>query len=150
MATKQAANVVKYEAGGTGDNIISDGYIKTVEKIWLDQYALTSAAIAAGDELEVAIIPANKKITNIRVTFPVLTASATLGSVSIGYKRNDLTTNATLFLAATSLTTSLLKLEADAGMGTIMSAGTNKIYLHFTTTGTTITVGTITTVVRYT
>ena len=32
----EAANVAKYNAGGSGDNIIADGYIKTVEKVWID------------------------------------------------------------------------------------------------------------------
>ena len=55
-----ATYLTKYFAGGSGDNIIPDGYIKTVEKIWMDTYTLaftnTLTAIA------IAEIPENKKI----------------------------------------------------------------------------------------
>ena len=31
--TFKAANKTKYDAGGSGDNVIADGFIKTVEKV---------------------------------------------------------------------------------------------------------------------
>ena len=36
MTNYQATNVALYVAGGSGDNLIPDGYVKAVEKIWLD------------------------------------------------------------------------------------------------------------------
>ena len=38
----KSANLTKYDNGGTGDNIIPDGYIKTVEKVWIDTYTYSA------------------------------------------------------------------------------------------------------------
>jgi len=83
MAQKYAANVTKYNAGGSGDNYIEDGYIKTVEKIWLDNYTLTSNVTATTATIDIAIIPDNKKITGIDVLIQT-SASQTNGTVAIG------------------------------------------------------------------
>ena len=80
-----AANATKYRAGGSGDNIIADGYIKTVEKIWMDTYTIaftnTLTAIA------IAELPANKKITSIEIDIWT-TTTHTSGTISVGYLKD--------------------------------------------------------------
>ena len=84
MATVKAANVTKYDAGGSGDNIISDGYIKTVEKVWIDTYTC-AAAIPSTTSILIAKIPAGKKLTDIIVYLPVLgAAGASTATVNCG------------------------------------------------------------------
>lgn len=78
----QAANVTKFTAGGSGDNIIADGYIKTVEKVWIDSY--TIAFTNTNTTIDIAKLPANKKITGIQA-YIYSTAAQTSGTVSIGY-----------------------------------------------------------------
>ena len=97
-----ATQVTKYDAGGSGDNVIADGYIKTVEKIWLDTHVFT-AALASDASTNIAVVPANKKITSIEIFFPSLStgASGTGSTISIGYKAcTASTTGGTTFLSA--------------------------------------------------
>jgi len=79
MATIKGANVTKYDTPG-GDNIIADGLIKTVEKVWIDSYAIT-AAIDTTSSLLIARVPKNKKVTDIVVYMPVIAAAATATTV---------------------------------------------------------------------
>lgn len=151
MATTKAANVTKHDAGGSGDNYIADGYIKTVEKVWYDTYAFTSA-IASGSQILIATIEANKKIMSIDVYFPSLStgASATGSTISLGYRATTATTTGgTTFLNAGEAASGVLSLSANAGIGTVMDALSN-IYLTVGRIATTTTAGTITTIVRYT
>lgn len=97
----QAANVTKYAAGGSGSNYIPDGYIKTTEKIWFDNY--TIAFTNTNTTIDIAVIPVNKKIMGIEVAiFTSLTQ--TNGTVSIGFN-----TDASIdtFLPATTITHNL-------------------------------------------
>lgn len=144
MASYKAANVTKYDAGGTGDNYIADGYIKSVEKIWMDSYAVTSA-ITTADTITIAKIPANKKITSIDVYLPVL-GTTTNSTVSIGNS-----TSATAYGTKSTWDTTAEDLihANNAGIQSVMSADTD-ILLAFTSVATTITGGTIKTIVRYT
>jgi hypothetical protein len=66
MSAFNAANVTKYKANGTGDNIIADGYIKTVEKIWADTFTYT-AVISTTDTIAIASIGPGRKITAVEV-----------------------------------------------------------------------------------
>lgn len=76
------ANTTKYQAGGSGDNVIADGYINTVEKCWIDSY--TIAFTNTNTTIDIAVLPANKKITSIDVyIFSSVTQSS--GTVSIGF-----------------------------------------------------------------
>ena len=74
MTAFLGANKTKYDAGGSGDNCIADGYIKSVEKIWMDSLAFT-AVLTTADTVCIATIPKNKKITAVEVYFPALTPS---------------------------------------------------------------------------
>lgn len=149
----KAANVTKWDAGGSGDNIISDGYIKSVEKVWLDSYAFT-AAIASNSTLDIAKIPENAKVVSIDLYFPSLStgAAATGTTINIGARNAAGTTANTLFLSAGEASTGVLTLSANAvdGIQYVATGGTNTIYLHFSRIATTTTAGTIKSVVRYT
>jgi hypothetical protein len=146
-----ATNVTKYKAGGSGDNIIPDGYIKTVEKVWLDSYAFTTG-IPSNTDLDIAIIPANKKITDVRLSFPSLStgAAATGTTISIGTRIISTgVTNSTVFLSAGEASTGVVGLAATQGFQTVTSAET-AIYLRFGRIATTTTNSTIRSIVRYT
>jgi hypothetical protein len=75
MAAYKGANVTKYDNGGSGDNVISDGYIKSVEKVWMDTYTFTATAISTADTITIANIGPGRKITGIDVYFPAITPS---------------------------------------------------------------------------
>jgi hypothetical protein len=83
MATLKAANVTKHDAGGSGDNYIADGYIKSVEKIWIDSY--TAATISGTDNtINIAVLPDNKKVVGVEVNLSSVT-SQTGGTIQIGH-----------------------------------------------------------------
>ena len=159
MAAYISANLTKYNAGGTGDNIIGDGYIKTVEKIWMDSYAGT-AAIGSASTLDIAVLPNNKKVTGIDIYFPAaLSGTAATGTgttISIGIRNAAGVTNSTLFLSAGECLTATKTLSANAvaGIQYVTSAGPSVIYLLFGRLATTVTGSTtaplIKSIVRYT
>lgn len=98
----QAANVTKYNAGGSGDNIIADGYINAVEKVWIDSY--TIAFTNTNTTIDIAVLQPNKKVTGISV-YIYTTVSQTSGTVSIGYSTDALAAGShNAFLAPTTLT----------------------------------------------
>lgn len=169
----KATYVTKYAAGGSGDNIIPDGFIKTVEKVWVDTYVYSSAAtIGTGMVIDIAVIPQGKKITGIEVYGvggATLSATST-NAISIGARYGTgAVTNATQFLGATTLgalaistvggtagTTSMFILSqfqplcANAGLAVELTAASHTIFLQFTAASPSITAGTIITKVRYT
>lgn len=69
MASYSGVNVTKLAAGATGDNVILDGYVNTVEKVWIDSYTF-SAVLTTADTIAIAKVPANKKITGVKVYIP--------------------------------------------------------------------------------
>ena len=146
-----ATYVTKYDAGAAGDNVIPDGYVKNVEKIWIDTYAFT-AAIASGTTINIAVLPANKKITGIDVFFPSLStgASGTGTTISLGYQATSGTaTGGQTFLADGEAYTGVLTLRANKIAPTVTSA-LSYVTLKTDRIATTTTAGTITTIVRYT
>ena len=94
----EATYVAKYTLGGSGDNVIPDGYIKTVEKVWIDSY--TIAFTNTNTTIDIAKVPENKKITGITAVI-ITTAAQTSGTVSIGFS-TDSAVDA--FLAPTTIT----------------------------------------------
>ena len=147
-----ATRVTKYKAGGSGDNVIKDGYIKTVEKVWIDEYTNT-ATIATNSTLTIAKIPSGKKITGVEVILPTLVP--TNATISIGLKDSDTggTTNHTLFLAATEIGANK-NLRANTGIPKATTANEGKteaeVYLRFGAAAITTTDATIATIVKYT
>jgi hypothetical protein len=158
----QAANVTKYNAGGSGDNYIADGYIKSVEKVWMDSY--TIAFTNTNTTIDIAILPENKKITSIDVMIET-SASQTSGTVSIGFSTDS---TVDTFLAATTvthnLTLSTISFPAVGILGAVVALtqpGGNLKGFQKVTSGTqttvaiklnnwTMTTGTIKSIVRYT
>ena len=167
-----ATNLAKYVLGGSGDNIIADGYIKSVEKVWIDSYtfAFTNTLTA----IAIAEIPANKKITSINVDITT-SISQTSGTVSIGYLYDAADVLATGgcsdFLPATSIIHNLTRTTISLPMGLIQNTTVTSCSIAFgsvagfqkVTVGTQTTIaiklnnwtmtagtGTIKTVVRYT
>lgn len=153
-----ATNVTKYDAGGSGDNYISDGYIKSVEKTWTDTYSFTSA-IASGVTINIAVLPANKKIWSIDVYFDNGSGTATALStgasgtgttISLGYQATTSSaTGGSTFLLAGEACAGVYKLSANQGIGTVLPA-LSYITLKTDRIATTATKGTITTIVKYT
>ena len=157
-----AGNVTKYNAGGSGDNIIPDGYIKTVEKIWMDAY--TIAFTLTKTTLDIAILPTNKKITEILVQIET-SVSQTSGSLALGYSEDGaFGTIMTQTDVCHNLTISTIRMPGAAwGFGTaaIQKIDTKLAAFQAVTTGTkttitlqfnnwTMTTGTVKTIVRYT
>ena len=160
MVIAKSANVTKFDAGGSGDNYISNGLIKSVEKVWIDTYTYSAAAtIGAATNLEIAVIPEGRKITGISVNVLGLDASST-STLTIGTKIASGATHATLFMAATRFGGTVGNdivaglqgvkwLHADsANLPYTLTGGTNRITVSFLASAS-VTVGTITSIVRY-
>ena len=167
----QASNVTKYNAGGSGDNIIADGYIKAVEKVWLDSY--TIAFTGTNSAIHIAQVPANKKITSIVCQIQT-SISQSSGTVSIGYSSSDsddlAATGVSQFLAPVTLVTASTNTTIALPGGLLPGSTTTSTSIALTTvlagfqgvtagTNTTIavklnnwtmTTGTVKTIVRYT
>ena len=166
----ESANVAKFNLGGSGSNIVADGYIKAVEKIWLDSY--TIAFTNTNTTIDIAILPANKKVVSIELVI-YSTISQTNGTVSIGFSTDA---NIDTFMAASTVTHNLTRSAISlpyqgflmaSGPATVTS-GTNVVTavaalggIQKVTTGTqttisvklnnwTMTTGTIYSIVRYT
>lgn len=166
----QAANVTKYAAGGSGNNYIPLGYIKTVEQVWFDSYTL--AFTNTNTTIDIAVLEKNKKIMGIEVLL-FTSASQTNGTISIGF--NTDASIDTFFPATTishNLTVSSIVLpnggftmvgaSATPTSATIVTnVAIKQNAVQFVTTGTkttiavklnnwTMTTGTMYTIVRYT
>ena len=152
----KATNVTKYIAGGTGDNIIPDGFIKSVEKVWLDTYVFSSAAtIGTGMVIDIAVIPVGKKLVGVEIWgLSAAQISATSSNaLSLGARYVNGVTNATQFLAATTLGTVTfdnIPIYAKSNLNVEMTGSTHTIFLQITAASPSITAGTIVTKVRYT
>ncbi len=105
MATLKSTNVTKYDNGGSGDNYIADGYIKSVEKIWTDTYAIGTSVIGSDDSICIGWIPKGKKITDVVVYLPVLMGA---------------TSNTTIFLDSGA---TILMTAANTYLGTLQADG---------------------------
>jgi hypothetical protein len=120
----QAANVTKYNAGGSGDNIVADGYIKTVEKVWLDSFS-TASLTGTKASIDIAVLPLNKKIVDV-VCMIETSASQTSGTISLGWSEDALASYGVLFPAtavAHNLTISTVSLQGGMPGGGAVAAG---------------------------
>lgn len=151
----KAAYVTKYDAGGTGDNIIPDGYIKTVEKVWLDSFTMATATnipTGASGTIDIAVIPNNKKITSVELYFPALSTGAALtgSTITIGTRTSAGATSSTLLLSAGEAAAGVLTLKANANIPFAIADGYNRVYMEIGRLATTTTASTIKSIVRYT
>ena len=157
-------NVTKHDAGGSGDNYIPDGYIKSVEKIWMDNYTLTSVITLTNTSIALAVLPPNKKITSIELLITTST-SQTSGTVSVGFATDaDIDTILGISAISHNLTQTSISLPGSVyGVGVLATAGTSMKAGGFqkVTAGTQVTValklnnwtmstGTVKSIVRYT
>lgn len=122
MATLKAANVTKYDNGGSGDNYIADGYIKSVEKVWLDTYTATAVAIGTDDSICIGKVPKGKKITAIEVSLPALNPTSTLCTIFID-------TGATILMTAGSTYFGAALVARSNGLGTFASGTADTMVL---------------------
>jgi len=100
MAEVKSTQVTKYDAGGSGDNYIADGYIKSVEKIWSDSYSLATGVIGSDDSLNIGFVPKNKKIHEVILYTPSLLGAASTCTIFIGSAATFLMTDASCYLGA--------------------------------------------------
>lgn len=113
MAEYKSANVTKYDAGGSGDNYIADGYIKSVEKVWIDSINNT-VALDSDDTIAIGRVPKNKKITDVTVYLPVMGGAAnSLATVFLG------TGTAMLMTAGSCYLGNMINMRALEGIVTI-------------------------------
>jgi len=84
MANVKAANITKFDNGGSGDNYIPDGYIKSVEKVWIDSYAIGTTNIGSDDTIKIGRVLKGKKITDVIVATPSLMSAASNTTIYIG------------------------------------------------------------------
>lgn len=166
MATTavKAANVTKYDAGGSGDNVIADGYIKTVEKVWLDSY--TIAFTSTNATISIATLPPNKKLTSIDVIIET-SAAQTSGTVSLGWSTDADAAGFGSILAGTDITHNLtvttISIPAGGVINNLNSAngqpkmtafqlvtGGTQVTVALKLNNWTMTTGTVKTIVRYT
>lgn len=164
MATLKSTNVTKYDAGGSGDNYISDGYIKSVEKIWTDTYTIGTTAIGSDDSICIGWLPKGKKLTDVVVYLPVLMGAASNTTVFLDSGATMLMTAANTYLGTMqadgvaggtdTVNTAIaqrLRLKGDKFATEV--AKDMYIYMKIMVSGgvdTDITGGTIRTVIKYT
>jgi len=158
MATIKSVNVTKYDAGGSGDYAIADGFIKSVEKVWIDTYVI-DGAIPSTTSLKIAQMSQNKKVTDIIVHMPVLSAGTTSSTI---YCCTGATTSTTTYFGAlkpvgsvqgvntfTSNTSCTLRLSVESdNLGTPLPTSVG-IYIMIDP-ATVVTAGTIRSMVKYT
>lgn len=153
----------KFQAGGSGDNYIPDGYVKATEKVWLDSYTLTGSMTGTNSTIDIAVLPLNKKITAIEIMIQT-SVTQTNGTVSVGFSTDA---SVDTFLGATNVTHNLTATTISLfggvmlnNLNTAMMAGKLGGF-QFVTGGTqttisvklnnwTMTTGTMKTLVRYT
>lgn len=156
MTAFKGANKTKYDAGGSGDNCVADGYIKTVEKVWMDTFSFT-AVLTTADTIAIASIPPNKKITGVEVYFPSLTPTTStilVGTADDEDKFID-DSRAVGYVGASGAVIAAVNkavMNNPDGFQFVTTSTTNTtIYLKIGVIAITApTAGTITTVVRYT
>ena len=160
MAT--AANLTKHNAGGSGDNVIANGYVKSVEKVWMDNY--TIAFTATKTTLDIAVLRPNQKLVDVIIMIET-SASQTSGSLALGFSTDS--AYGAIFPQSNvchNLTVSTVSLLGGAlGFGTLADgyipaklSAFQKVITGTQTTLTlqfnnwTMTTGTVKTIVRYT
>ena len=154
MTAFKSANVTKYDAGGSGDNYVSDGYIHTVEKVWMDSFAFT-AVLTTADSVTIATIPANKKITSVEVFFPSITPTNSTIQVGITGDTDKFITAGRVVgyngaLGATIGALNCLSSNNPDGFQYVTTAETDILFSIGVAAITAPTAGTILTVVKYT
>ena len=158
----QAANVTKYNAGGSGDNLIDNGKIRQTEKVWIDNY--TIAFTNTNTTVELAVVPEGAFITSIAVVVET-SASQTNGTISIGYSSDTAidtflkpvtithnATSSTVVLPAAGILGAVVALTQTQSipMGNFNTSPTNSAgTITLKLNNWTMTTGTVKSIVRY-
>ena len=105
MATNAVSgqNVTKFNAGGSGDNYIPDGYIKATEKVWLDNYTLTGNITLTNTTISIATLPLNKKLTSVEIVIAT-SISQSSGTVGLGWSTDADAANWGSLMTETNIT----------------------------------------------
>jgi hypothetical protein len=168
MATNavKGGNVTKYDAGGSGDNVIGDGYIKATEKVWLDNYTLTGNITLTNTTISIATLQPNKKLTSIEIVINT-SISQTSGTIGLGFSSEADAAAWGSLMAETNITHNLTtttiswpgvgitnNLNAANGVPKIggfqeVTAGT-RVTIAIKLNNWTMSTGTLKTIVRYT
>lgn len=143
MTAFKGANVTKIDNGGSGDNYVADGYIKSVEKVWMDSLAFT-AVLTTADTVAIATIPANKKITSVEVFFPSITPTTSTINVGISGDADKFIDD------AATVSVNVARMNNPDGFQYVTTAETDILLSIGAFAMTAPTAGTIRTVVRYT
>lgn len=151
-----ATYLTKKDAGGSGDNVVPDGYIKSVEKVWLDTYVYSSAStVGATTLIEFASIPVGKKVTGIEIYGLAALSATSTNAISIGTKMlqavfsggtYSTVTNSTFFLAATTFGTATFAnapLFVTTNLPYELTGGTNRLFCQFSAASPSVTGGTL-------
>ena len=141
MAAVKGVNVTKYDAGGQGDDAISQGLIHSQLEVWTDEYE--ASALADPSTIDIAKLPAGAKVWGIDVYHDALGAGTTL---DIG--DSDDPDRYTLAAADTSAA-GMFSADAADGVGYEIGTNAGDDTVQLTMAGGAAT-GTIKTVVRYT
>jgi len=160
-----------YQAGASGDNMIPSGYVKAVEKVWIDSYIYNTAStllMTTADTLIIGYVPANSKIVGVEVYVPNTFAPSTcLFNVGPSYSTSILISSAVVTFSAPTagtVTQNKVTMNNQAGFAYVVTASTTTvsggtfvinqmtpIYLSFSGVALTApTAGTISTIIRYT
>lgn len=143
MTAYKGVNVTKYDNGGSGDNCIADGYIKSVEKVWMDSFAIGTTALTTADTITIATIPANKKITSVEVFYS--TFAPTNCTIDVGISGDE----DKFIKQAVEKTDNVVRSNNPDGFQYVTTAETDIIF-SINNVASTHTNGTIATIVRYT
>ena len=168
MATNavKGSNQTKYDAGGSGDNIIANGQIKTLEKVWLDSYTLTSVITLTNTTISIATLPEGAVITDIEVVVAT-SISQSSGTIGLGWASEADAASWGGIMSETSVThdrtvstvslyggiSSNLILAADAAIkiaGVHQAASGTRNTIAIKLNNWTMSTGTLKTLVRYT
>ena len=137
----KGVNTTKVDAGPSGDNVISQGYVNAKVEVWTDEYELV--AVEAGSTVDIAELPANAKVLKIEMYTDALGAS---GTVDIGDADDT-----DRYSAAPFDTSTAGKFESDtlAGHQYVIGTSANDSRVQLLTAGATIS-GTVRTCIYFT
>jgi hypothetical protein len=140
MAAVKGVNVTLHDAGGQGDNAISEGYVNSTVEVWCDSYE--ASALASGSTIEIAELPAGAKHLSTVVTHDALGTGVTL---AIG----DSDTAGRYLAATAAATAGKLESAVTDGVQYVIGTATGDGTVLLTTGGASAT-GTIKTIVYFT
>lgn len=136
----------------TGAAIIPDGYINTVEKVWIDSFTF-SAVLTTADTIQIATVPANKKITSVEVYIPTNFAPTT-ATINVGTSGEATKFINSVFPISESSAAGAYLVDGVArmneGFAYVTTASTNILLSLGVVAATAPTAGTIKTIVRWT